>query len=276
MYIDHYGITDIGKRQKVNEDQFIIADLNREVIVQQTSVTKKEYNKEYAKLFIVADGIGGHLGGQAASAIAVETVVRYAANTIPWFPAQEEYKEEIGKSLKKVLALCKRNVEAVGETSQMNNMGTTLTVGYVLWPHLYIAHIGDSRCYLLRYSEISQMTEDDTIGAVIAKARGLDPSEAKPSDWDNILSNAIGGSKKDASFEPELGYTKLWHNDCLLLCTDGLSNQVSKEKIFHTVKFNPSSQTICEKLVGMANEAGGNDNVTVVVAQFKEDPSSST
>jgi protein phosphatase len=150
-------------------------------------------------------------------------------------------------------------------------MGTTLTMGYVVWPRLYVVHAGDSRCYLYRSAELKQITKDHTVAEKMLDKDVLTPDKVEESPWSNVLWNAVGGGSEDIS--PEVYKAELQKDDILLLCTDGLTKHVKDEAIVRTLTGRitapwEGSQTVAEKLVEMANQEGGTDNITAVVARF--------
>ena len=154
--MDCYGLTDVGQVREVNEDQFLIADLSKSMLVHQTSLGHEDHTRLFGgsqgQLLLVADGMGGQAAGQQASAIAVQTLERYVLNAMPWFfRLQESLEDDHRDELKVALEACQRGIEAAAEASPARRgMGTTLTMAYVVWPRLYVVHVGTSRCYLFR------------------------------------------------------------------------------------------------------------------------------
>ena len=204
---------------------------------------------------------GGHAGGEQASRLAVQTLVNHILNTMPWFYSLDvkEYREELHERLKKSLELCDLNMK--GKAG-----GTTLTIAYVLWPRMYVVHVGDSRCYLYRETELKQITTDHTMAQKMVEGQILTPEQAEDSKYNNILVNAIGGSSPGV--EPELKEIELAYEDIVLLCSDGLNKHVKDEQISSILKAENSAMVACERLISTTNEAGSEDNVTVIVANF--------
>jgi protein phosphatase len=147
-------------------------------------------------------------------------------------------------------------------------MGTTLTMAYVLWPRLYVVHAGDSRCYLLREGAMEQVTTDQTIAQKLVEQGTLTPDQARASRWNHVLWSCIGGGSPDLSVE--VYKTNLRVGDSLLLCTDGLTTVVSDCRIHELLTQSPGAAEACRRLCDAANEAGGPDNSTVVVAHFRD------
>jgi protein phosphatase len=146
------------------------------------------------------------------------------------------------------------------------DMGTTLTAAYLLWPSLYVAHVGDSRCYLLRDGALSQLTTDHTMANKLKQASDIDLDENSP--WHHVFWNAIGGGQH-ATMEPEVHRHPQANGDVILLCSDGLSKHASDESIANALDTSTSADEACKRLVAMANADGGSDNITVVVARCK-------
>jgi protein phosphatase len=269
--LDYYGMSDKGRKRPENEDQFLIAELNKSILIKQTSLSDSQpqrlFSNSQNQLFLVADGMGGHEGGEIASSLAVSTTIAQFLNLIPWFAQLDEWKDrDLRDELLDALEACQSKVEAADE-SDKQKMGTTLTFAHVNWPRLHVVHVGDSRCYLLRDRKLKQITVDHTLAQQMVEQGTLRPSTAKKSRWSNTLWNAIGGGK--SSLKPELHEADLTLGDTLLLCTDGLNRHVSDEQIVEVLSNSgQTTKTIVQNLVAMANDAGGSDNITVVAAKY--------
>jgi protein phosphatase len=265
-----YGLTDIGKVRETNEDQFLIADLTKSMRVSQTSLSldkedRRLFGGSQGKLLLVADGMGGHEGGEQASRIAVEALTRYVLNVMRWlFRLEEDTDEDFQDDLKSAMEHCQEKVEAELEGQHREAPGTTLTLGYVIWPRLYVVHVGDSRCYLWRDSKLKQITKDHTMAQRLVDDGNLEEEETTP--WSHVLWNVIGGGSEELA--PEVYKAKLRRGDTLLLCTDGLTKHLSDEDLANLLGDGLSSRECTERLVARANDAEGSDNTTVVVARF--------
>jgi len=272
--MDCHGLSDRGKVRKANEDQFFIADLNKSMRVHQTSLDIEDQTRLFGdsqgKLLLVADGMGGHAGGERASTLAVDAVCGYLLNNMRWFfRLHEDDQNDFLDDLKSALEQCQSRVSAEAErTPQRKQMGTTVTMAYVVWPRLYVVHAGDSRCYILRKSKLSQITTDHTFAERFVEAGTIEPEEAESSPWSNVLWNVVGGDSEELL--PEVYKAELQLGDTLLLCTDGLNKHVSDNLITALLDADTNAEDICCRLVEATNEAGGTDNVTVVVARFCE------
>jgi protein phosphatase len=139
-------------------------------------------------------------------------------------------------------------------------------MAYILWPRLYVVHVGDSRCYLFRPPRLEQITTDQTMAQQLVERGVLAAEEAPQSRWSHVLWSCLGGAKREMN--AEVYKATLAAGDTLLLCTDGLTGGVRDDKIVELLRQGGNAQEMCERLVAAANEAGGKDNITVVVARF--------
>jgi protein phosphatase len=272
--MDCYGLTDVGKKRESNQDQFLFADLSRSMLVHQTSLHLDEHTRLFGgsqgKLFLVADGMGGHAAGERASTLAVDTIARYVLNTMPWFlRLREGNEDDLKEELKAAMERCQERIEDEASAhAEREGMGTTLTLAYLLWPRLYVVHAGDSRCYLLRGSRLEQITRDHTVAQQLVDQGAITPEAAEGSRWSHMLWNCIGGGSRELS--PEVYKTTLAVGDTLLLCTDGLTKCVPDAPLVEVLSRGQNAEETCRQLVDEANAAGGPDNITVVVAHFRD------
>ena len=272
--VDCYGVTDVGRKRSVNEDQFLVAELNKSMLMKQSSLSIDDETRHLGgpqgQLFLVADGMGGHAAGDRASTIAVDTVTTYVLNMMPWFfKLDASHGGELREELKSLFEECQLKIQAAAtRSSERDGMGTTLTMAYVLWPNAYVVHVGDSRCYLVRGDRLEQITKDHTVAQQLVDEGALKPSEADETRLSHVLWNALGGS--DASLRPEVYRARLDLGDALLLVTDGLTKQVSDAEILMHLQAEEPAEETANRLIKAANDAGGSDNVTVVLARFKK------
>lgn len=277
--MDVQGATHVGRKRSTNEDQFLIADLKKSMRVHQTSLgldhQTRLFGGSQGKLLLVADGMGGHESGERASTIAVDSIATYALNTMRWFfrldqDSEEDFDEELKASLEHCQAMIGAESEAI---PQRQGMGTTLTMAYVIWPRMFVLHVGDSRCYLLRDSVLQQITRDHTMSQLFSDHSQLQVEgdllkEKETERWSNVLWNVLGGGSDDLM--PEVSRADLQLGDTLLLCTDGLTKHLSDDRITRQLGRDDSAENICQRLIDEANDRGGSDNITVVVARFRE------
>jgi protein phosphatase len=269
--VDCYGRSDRGKVRRLNEDQFLIADLAKSMKVFQSTLPEADHQRRFGtrrgKVFVVADGMGGAAGGEVASGVAVETITEYVLNTLPWFlSAHDDREQELEEELKHAVEECQRRVGKIAARSTMRGMGTTLTMAYLLWPRLYVVHAGDSRCYLVRGGRMHLITHDHTVAQQMVD-RGLMAEEhLESSKWSNALWNCIGGSSDDVT--ADVYRASLEPGDSILLCSDGLSKFVEEAAIVRIVTQSPSAEAATQALIDAANAAGGGDNITAILARL--------
>jgi protein phosphatase len=234
------ALTDVGKKRSLNEDGYI-ADGN---------------------IFAVADGMGGHRAGEVASIMALENLRRSLA---------KRSKEPIEKKL--VEAIKSANQEIYKQATKdlsIRGMGTTLTVAIESDRKLYVAHVGDSRLYLLRDGKLCQLTNDHSLVAQMVASGHLKPEEAEVHPQRNVIMRAVGS---EATVEVDLIVEDIFPGDRFLLCTDGLNAMLSDDEIARVLLDKDDLGTACQELVSWANDRGGNDNITVVVFESSKTPS---
>tara|TARA_R110002049_G_scaffold305056_3_gene501144 strand:- start:98393 stop:99298 length:906 start_codon:yes stop_codon:yes gene_type:complete len=262
------GVSDIGRRRKVNQDHFLIADLHRTLTIRSSNVPHDECEqltgREPGLLLVVADGMGGHSGGEVASTTAIQSAARYVLDMMHWFlklsnDKEEDFIDELSDCLKNVQeAIWSKSVpDAAGR------MGTTVTMAYIIGSKLYIVHAGDSRAYLFRDGQLKQLTTDHTMAQRLVEDGALSQEDAETSRWRHVLWNCVGGC--DNVVQPEVTKVNLREHDALLLCSDGLTGMVPDDEIVDVLSDQTSCREKAEALVQKANAAGGNDNITVVV-----------
>jgi protein phosphatase len=172
-----------------------------------------------------------------------------------------EFQQAIGRADAKILA-------EAAQRPELHGMGTTLTMAYVLNEELFVAHVGDSRCYVLRDGLLYQLTHDHTMVQEMVRRGLLEEAEAAHHRMRHVITNVVGGT--DPGIQVEIHKIHLEPNDTLLLCSDGLTEMVSNEDIADTLQRAADPEQACRRLVQQANDHGGKDNVTVIVARFEQ------
>lgn len=270
------GRTDIGKKRDTNQDQYLIADLNKSMLVQSTSLNleaqSRLYGMSHGKLFMVADGMGGHQGGNRASALAIDRLINQLLNSMHWFfqmdKDQEEREQGFIEDLKKLMQGAHEAIEKESsEEAGTKGMGTTLTMAYVIWPWMYVVHAGDSRCYLLRDNELKQLTRDHTVSNQLMEKGGMTPDEAEKSPWSNVLYNALGAGASEV--DAEVHRVALKPGDIIMLCSDGLYRYLKDEEIQNMLLSELEPLESCRSFIELANFRGGADNITSIVAKLE-------
>lgn len=263
------GATDRGRVRENNEDQFVIAELTRAMHIQASSLPQSTMlfgdSRVRGHLFIVADGMGGHQGGERASALAIVSIEDFLLRTLHWFfrLQGDAVLNEFQTALR---AADERIFTEAQQRPGLRGMGTTVTVAYVVGKVLYVAHAGDSRLYLLRNGALHQLTQDHTLVGELVRNKVIDPEAASQHPMRNVITNSVGGDK--LGVQPEVNRLGLAVGDALLLCTDGLSEMVSDADIAEVLAREEDPQRASDLLVVRANEKGGTDNITAVVARF--------
>lgn len=269
--IDCCGMTDRGRVRELNEDQFLVGELRRSLRVYHTSLGLKESDYSggiHGQLLLVADGLGGHASGERASTLAVDSLARFAVNAMHWCARLDDGEDEhVFAEWRKALKECDVVVHAEAEhLPERRGMGTTLTMAYVAWPTAFILHAGDSRCYLLRRGQLARITTDHTLAQKMVDAGMIPAERAGASRFSHVLWNAIGGSDDGVTVEAHKIGLEL--GDVLLLCTDGLTKEAEEAEISQILSKSRTAAESCQKLVALADQAGGDDNTTVVIARF--------
>ncbi len=214
---------------------------------------------EVPSSFILADGMGGHANGRLAAELAVETVGEYLSEHLP--------ADNVPETIMSILhdAIQKTNVRIYMESldDEANfGMGTTLTMIVIYGESIYLAHVGDSRCYLLRDHELEQLTKDQNLAGELVSSGAITKEESRHHPNRNVLTQALGSA---SYLNPELLHLDRKHGDRLLLCSDGLHGPVPDHDIKNVLKKSKTPEAAASQLVDLAMAAGAPDNVTVMV-----------
>ena len=233
--------------------------------VWQTTLSEPrvQVGDERAHLFLVADGMGGSRAGERASALAVLAIEQFTLNTFKWFlgsdnAAAQKVLAQFGAALTEADARIR--AEAASRP-HLEGMGTTVTLAFHLGTQLCVVHAGDSRAYLYRGGQLNQLTQDHTMAAELAR-RG----EVAGNRFHHVITNVVGG--QNVGVKVEAHAFEVQAGDCLVLCSDGLTNMVKHEEIAATLGSEATPELVAKKLLALAHEAGAHDNITVVVARF--------
>jgi serine/threonine protein phosphatase PrpC len=245
MIIRGWGSSDVGRKRDHNEDSFLCNDT--------------------LSLYAVADGMGGHLGGERASRMAVDLVEQALLAEIPALDLRERTGEGAAPSLTNVLRTAvvdadRAIYENALENPAVTGMGTTLTTLWFAGRRAHLGHVGDSRAYLYRNGKARQLTDDHSWIQEQVRAGLLSSEEAKESRFRNIITRSVGF---EPSVQPDMQDLMVQAGDCYMLCSDGLSNHLSLEEICRvlTTQFYRDAPLA---LIAMANDRGGDDNITCV------------
>ena len=270
------GMSDIGQVRKTNQDTFVVAALEKTIHVQQCGLPDNDGARHResptGRLMMVADGMGGQLHGEVASAVVVDGMLQYAFSMMPWLRSSTGSKDEsvlargFTAAVKRSHARMREVAERKGFTG---DMGSTLTMGYIAWPMLYLVHVGDSRAYLHRGGKLFRLTRDHNLAQEMVAANVLTEEEARRSRYSSMLTNSVSTASESVSVE--LHQVQLRSKDRVLLCTDGLYGEVTDEEIGQRllhVEEGILVEPCLKSLVSLANKKGGRDNVTGVLGLF--------
>ena len=233
--------TDVGRRRSANEDCFALAP--------------------ELGLYLVADGMGGHTAGQVASALAADAAVSALR-------ALEGATATLTEKLRHAVAAANREIfSAAEEKSELTGMGTTLVALLSGDGRVALAHVGDSRAYLVRGGRIRQLTDDHSLVAELVRRHEISPHDALDHPHRHILTRALGVRR---SVEPDLAEMTPVPGDVFVLCSDGLTGLVSADEIAKAVVDHEDLELACANLIDCANSRGGDDNITVLCARCEE------
>jgi serine/threonine protein phosphatase PrpC len=261
-----FGKTDLGKTRDHNEDCFLVADLTRKERSLQPAVREHEVG-ERGTLLVVADGMGGAAAGELASEMAADTI--YGQMEKMWGAEQELTPQRFAYRLKEAVEVANGQIHSYAKAHpEVRGMGTTTTAAGVLQDHLYLTQVGDSRAYLIRDGAAVQLTKDQSLMQRLVEAGELTEEEAEQSERRNIILQALG---PDPKVKVDLTHQEVRRGDVLVICSDGLSGQVKKEEIAEIAGKETDLTLACERLIALANERGGPDNITVIIARFDGD-----
>ena len=266
--IDFYGLTHPGKVRKENQDHFLVSSLHKRMEVHMTSLpdTGKLYGEaeRLAFLAMVADGVGGVRGGEEASRLALEAVSQYAAESMDcYYTADPTDDQAFTRALASAALHCHEDVLRRSEGAPGRGMATTLTLMLFVWPRAYLLQVGDSRYYILRHGELTQISRDQTLAQALVDDGVFSRTEASKSPLSDVLSSAIGGSETT----PVVTCIDQDWNYVHMLCSDGLTKHVSDERIAERLNSMTSSKQVCEDLLQDALDGGGSDNITLIVGR---------
>ncbi|MFH1132780.1 MAG: Stp1/IreP family PP2C-type Ser/Thr phosphatase [Pseudomonadota bacterium] len=253
MKVLAWGLTDVGRIRTHNEDSFLM-------------------NQELA-LFAVADGMGGHVGGDRASGLAVETLERELGKpeTRATVRIGPDNDDSVARRLKRAIRVASRSIHDVARTDKnLEGMGTTLTALLLQNDRAYLAQVGDSRAYLFRDNNIKQLTKDHSWIEEQVSAGLMTRAEANGSSLKHVVTRSVGFERDVAV---DISSVPISVGDCFLLCSDGLSNHLGEKELIDILNKGFYSQ-VPRMLVDAANKKGGEDNITVVLVCLANDSDS--
>lgn len=253
LHIEIGARTDLGRVRKNNEDCYLI--------------------ESSLQLFVLSDGMGGEAHGEVASNLSVQTVLNHCragenSRTTPIFGESRADVSERTNRLASAIHLANRKVfDTAASNQEQRGMGATVVAAWIDAQRLSLAHVGDSRAYLLREGSMDQLTADHSLVAEKVRVGILTPQEADASELQSVLTRAVG---TNGSVEVDTDEQALLIGDIFLLCSDGLTRMVTDPEIASTLLTSTTAQEAADRLIDLANENGGVDNVTVVVLRIVE------
>jgi protein phosphatase len=267
--VDVSGLSHPGKVRAHNEDHFIVMRLGRYLETVLTTLPAGEVPEradEAGYALVVADGMGGHADGELASRMAISGLVKLVLAMPDWIfhldarVAGDAKRRSKGRfrSLNSLL------IEHGRRDHSSRGMGTTLTAARIMGHDLHVVHVGDSRAYMLRERRLHRLTRDHTFVQLLIDSGQMSPEEGAHSSQRHLLVNALGGYNPDV--EVDVDQVRLASGDRLLLCSDGLTDMVDDEAIRAVLVDCSDSAGACRRLIDLALENGGRDNITAIVA----------
>ncbi|HEY8165768.1 MAG TPA: protein phosphatase 2C domain-containing protein [Gemmatimonadaceae bacterium] len=268
--VDVYGLTHPGNVRKTNQDHFLVCALQKRIEVYYTSLPNPEIlvkPERLAFIGMVADGVGGSAAGEEASRLTLESVSRYVSQAIHCYYTGDlnddaAFMHELEEAALKV----HNELAAMSEEDpSLRGMATTLTLWLGVWPRAYLLQVGDSRCYVLKSGELIQLSRDQTMAEELVEQGVFTRNDAAHSRWAHVLSSAIGGPQT----APVVRRLEQSWGRVGLMCSDGLTRHVPDERIRERLTSMTSARQGCETLLQDALDAGGLDNITIIIGTTK-------
>jgi protein phosphatase len=270
--IDVYGLTHRGKVRESNQDHFLVCQLRKQIDVHLTSLSRDALagagNERLAFLLMVADGVGGQAGGEAASRTAIQAITRYVSESIDaYYTADTRDHDAFAGALHGAALRVHNHLLEAGEADpKVAGMSTTLTLFIGLWPYIYSLQVGDSRHYSLREGVLRQESRDQTVGQALVDEGLLSDSQAVRLTVAPLLASSIGGPES----VPAVRRIESGWGHVHMLCSDGLTKHVSDDRIHERLATMISARQACEALLQDALDDGGTDNITIIVGRAVE------
>ena len=256
VQVSVFARTDVGMHRAGNEDSFLVADLTAGKIGLGPDVSTHQLG-ERGSLMIVSDGMGGAAAGEIASEMAVTTMRESLS--------EMSSSDEISDQLRTAAEVANERIwNHSQDNPELTGMGATLTAVLVQGTTAYIAQVGDSRAYLIRRDRIKQLTKDQSLAQLLVDSGAITP-EQMDSVPQNVIMQAMG---TQPAVKVAMSAVQLFRSDCLVICSDGLSNKIPPEELREMIEEVEDLTDACRLLIDKANERGGEDNITVIIARF--------
>jgi protein phosphatase len=258
-----FARTDVGQIREHNEDNFLVADLSRKTRG-LLEANRTGLVGTCGSLFAVCDGMGGAAAGEIASQLAVDILYERMVEHLD--DAQPLARDDLARRLVRAIEAAGLRIFQEAKLDRTRRgMGTTVTAAALVDDHLFFAQVGDSRGYVMRQGQLVQLTRDQSLVNQLIEAGQLTEEEAETFEHNNIILQALGTAD---TVQVDLTYCELRKGDTLLLCSDGLSGMVRFDDIREALRATNEPIDACKLLTERANQAGGHDNITVIVVQF--------
>ncbi len=250
-----FGKSDVGMVRTNNEDAFLIADLATDQAMDAVSVADVRVS-DRGVLLAVSDGMGGAAAGEIASAITVSSLQQWLAEDHAGVGTHHLMKSAVEQA--------NRNVHDAAQSTERQGMGATLTAVLIRGPMAHIAEVGDSRAYLVRNGRLRQVTRDQSFVQLLIEQGMLTRDQAEKSPYRNVILQAMG---QNPEVTVAIGKLQLCRGDVFVLCSDGLSGKVADDEIRDIVLQGQAFDVVCDRLITLAKQRGGEDNITVVIGE---------
>ena len=270
--LDLFGLSHPGRVRAENQDHFLLCTVHPQVAIHGTNLPDPERlavrGERLATILLVADGVGGSSAGSKASRVATEAVTHYLASSLRCYHSmgvsnEDDFMQALHAAA--IEAHDKVRAEALAEPD-LRGMATTLSLGIVIWPWLYVVQVGDSRCYFYQDGKLRQVTRDQTFAQDLVERGVMSRETAEMSPLAHVLSSAIGASEA----LPEISRVDVRERGCVILvCSDGLTKHVSDAEIAQHLRDLDTAEQVTRELLKLALDRGGSDNITLVVGRAR-------
>jgi serine/threonine protein phosphatase PrpC len=261
--VNVFGISDVGRVRKNNEDNFVVCNLTTGEFGLTPALRAHSLGSR-GSLFMVADGMGGEASGEVASQICTATVPKRLYDNLKSLGTVSETNFVL--LLREAIEFANQIIYQKAQSNPtFRGMGTTTTAAVLFGPYLFVAQVGDSRAYLIRNKELTQLTRDQTFLNYLKEIGAELPADPEKDSRRSILTQAVGTSE---TLDVKVTYTKIRQGDSILLCSDGLYSMVKSPDLLATINSEDGLAHKCKALIDQANANGGVDNITVILSEF--------
>jgi len=263
IHVTLFGMSDMGRVRKNNEDNFVVCNLTTGEVGVTPTLCEHDPGP-LGSLFMVADGMGGEASGEVASQLAAVTVPKRLHDNLKTLGTVSEANFVI--LLREAIEYANQIIfqKAVADPV-FRGMGTTTTAAALFGQHLFVGQVGDSRCYLIRNKQITQLTRDQTFLNYLRDIGAELPADPEKDSRKSILTQAVGSSE---TLDVKVTYVRINQGDRILICSDGLYNMVPEADLMEIASRGDELSNNCKALIERANANGGTDNITVILAEF--------